>query len=274
MIKKISFLCLSLFTFGFLLPVLFTPTAEARIDIVPQKLVIENRERSADMTVLNLQDITGTFRIELVNFIQDENGVYSEIKTPLNPDFDPTENIRFSPRQFTLEPGGKQKVRISLRRPANLPEGEYRVHIKATRLVEDDERRSETSHNISVISNIGVTIPVIIRHGDTQADAKISAINLRKAPNTKTERAELDLTINRVGTESTIGMIEVLKKQEDSSQEKRIGYIKNMNVFTDIEKRNITIPLSEDLKGSGTLHVRYIDDIQKGRIFDETDMAF
>jgi len=269
MIKKIIPFCFAFVILGF-----FTPIAQARIDIVPQKLVIGNRERNADMTVLNLQDIAGTFRIELVNFTQDENGVYQEIKTPLNANFDPAEFVRFSPRQFTLEAGDRQKIRISLRRPSDLPEGEYRFHIKATRLVENDERRLDNTDSVSVISNIGVTIPVVIRHGDTNATAKISNISLRRAPDTKTERPELDLTIDRMGTESTLGMIEVLLKEENSSKEKRIGYIKNINVFTDIEKRNITIPLSEDLQGKGTLHVRYIDSIHRGKIFDETELQF
>lgn len=58
--------------------------AYARIDILPQKIVMEKRDRNAEFTVLNLLNTTGTFRIEIVNFRQNEQGVYTEIKEPLD----------------------------------------------------------------------------------------------------------------------------------------------------------------------------------------------
>lgn len=242
--------------------------AVARIDIVPQKIIIENRERNGEFTVLNLMDRAGTFRIEIVNFEQNQDGVYQELSAPLSPDFDPQSIARISPRQFMLQEGGRQKIRLSLRKPASLPEGEYRFHVKAIRLMKDNERIQDDPNNINVLANIGVTIPVVIRHGQITSDAKIKNIRLVDAANTQQNKNEIHMDIDRTGNASTIGVLEIFW-QGDGKPSKRIGRITNMNIFPDIDTRHIKLPITEMPSGSGQLMVRYANSIDKGQIFDQ-----
>ncbi len=259
--KKIFFSLILIFSF------IIPSTSQARLDIVPQKVVIEPRERSGEFTVLNLQNIKGTFRIELVSFEQSENGVYKELEVPLNPNFDPEKTIRFSPRQFSLEPGGRQKVRLSVRKPADLAEGEYRFHAKAIRLIQDDEREN-TNDTISVVLNVGVTIPVIVRHGNVTSQAKISNTQLIPAGQEENKQPQLKLDIAREGQASTIGRLEVFW-QPEGGKNKKIGLVSNANVFTEIDTRHFKISLNEMPIGKGTLLVRYSDEVNKGKILDE-----
>ncbi len=241
--------------------------SQARIDITPQKIVIEPRGRSGEFTILNLHDIKGTFRIELIHFEQDENGVYKELAEPLSPDFDPQKIVRFSPRQFSLEPGGRQKVRMSLRKPADLPEGEYRFHAKAIRLVQDDERKN-TDGTVSVVANIGVAIPVVIRHGQVISKAKISSPQFVPASQKENKQPELQLDILREGNASAIGRLEVFW-QAQGEKNKKIGLVSNANVFTEINTRHFKIPLGEMPTGNGNILIRYSDEVNKGKIIDE-----
>ncbi len=245
---------------------------QARIDIVPQKIIIENRDRNGELTVLNLFAIKGTFRIELVSFRQDEDGVYKELSTPLSNNFNPKEIVRFSPRQFTLDAYGRQKIRISLRKPADLPEGEYRFHVKAMRLAQEDEKKQVNSNAVNIITNVGVTIPVIIRHGNTTAKAQLSDLNVVDESQTKTHKPELHLNISREGNASTMGMLEILLRTPNG-EERRIGRITNMNVFTDIAMRKVKVPLYENPKGKGRLIARYFDNKNKKEIFDEATLS-
>ncbi len=246
--------------------VILSPNAHARIDILPQKILIENRERNSELTILNLMDTEGIFRIELVSFKQDENGVYRELENPLDPNFNPAEIVRISPRQFTIEARGRQKVRLSLRKPPNLPEGEYRFHIKAMRFLQNEQRKLE-SDAVSISANIGVTIPAVVRHGKLLGEAEIKNIRIVDAANTKKNQPEMHLEIERLGTASTLGVLEIF--WENNGQSEKIGRIKNMNLFTDINTRNVQIPLSKMPKGKGVFHVRYKDDFKKGHVFDE-----
>ena len=261
--KKLTlfFLCLSLC-------IIPTSVVNARIDIVPQKIVIGSRERGGEIAILNLFNKRGTFRIEMVSFRQNENGIYEELDSPLDPQFDPSKIVRLSPRQFSLAPGGRQTVRLSIRKPADLPEGEYRFHVKAIRLAQDDERRQARQNNVSVIANIGVTIPVIVRHGNTDVSAKLSNPVLVEATRAESKKPELHFQINREGNASSIGLLEVLW-QPQGAEARRIGRITNANVFTDITTRNMKVPLTEMPLGQGQLLIRYADSIQKGKIFDE-----
>jgi len=241
--------------------------AQARIDILPQKIVIGERDRSSELTVLNLSNTTGTFRIELVSFKQNEFGVYEALEAPLNENFNPESIVRLSPRQFTIEPGGRQKVRVSLRKPADLANGEYRFHIKAIRLLQDEELQSEDPEAVSIVANIGVTIPAVVRHGKVSSDAILKNIQLVGPSQTKNNKPELRLEIERSGDASTLGAIEVFWEQGGKSEQ--IGRIKNMNLFTDINRRYVGIPLSMMPSGEGKIHVRYIDDTNKRNVFDE-----
>ncbi|HPF78425.1 MAG TPA: hypothetical protein PLF01_03935 [Alphaproteobacteria bacterium] len=256
----------------FLIGLFVSIPVQARIDIIPQKIIIENRERNGEITILNLFDVKGTFRVELVNFSQNQDGIYQKLQAPLNAAFDPEEIVRVSPRQFTLDPYGRQKIRLSLRKPADLPEGEYRFHVKATRLAQDDERKPENKQSVGVIANIGVTIPVVVRHGNVSATAKIDNVSLVQSTQTKTGKPELHLDITRSGNASTMGVLEVLAEDADG-KDRRIGRITNMNIFTDIDKRTVEVPLYETPGADTRLIVRYYDDKKKGQIYDEASLS-
>lgn len=242
--------------------------AQARIDIVPRKIIIENRERSGELTILNLTNQQSTFRMDLISFSQNENGIYTELESPLNPAFDPSTIVRFSPRQFTLPPGGRQKVRLSLRKPANLPDGEYRFHIKALSIAQPDPNLPS---GVYMHANIGVTIPVVVRHGNTETRATLSDVKLVAPAKTERNRPELHLTINREGTESTIGTLEVFW-QANGQKERKIGNMGNTNVFTEINQRFVEIPLTEMPTGTGKITVRYSKELDEGEIYDEVSL--
>lgn len=207
----------------------------------------------------------------MVHFSQNEKGVYNELDAALNPDFIPEDIVRFSPRQFRIAPGGHQKVRLSLRKPASLPEGEYRFHVKAIRLMSDTDRKLESVDDVSIIANVGVTIPVVVRHGLTDATASLSDVSLKTPEETKNKKPAVDVLVTRQGNASTIGAVEVMW-QPQTGGVRKIGRIKNLNVFTDIERRYVRIPLSEMPSGRGMLKVKYVDAFNQEMIYDEVQL--
>jgi len=262
------------YIFVFLICCIAPSISWAMIDITPQKIVMETRDRSGEFTILNLYKKTGTFRIELLNYEQNENGIYKKLDTPLNPDFNPKRIVRFSPRQFTLPPGGRQKIRLSLRKPSDLPEGEYRFHVKAYRFSQEEEQSTnQSSGSINISTNMGVVIPVVVRHGKTFSDAKIHNASFVDAQQGKAHKKELHLDILREGSASTVGKLEVIWKRENNKKEK-IGEISNANVFTDVEKRNFKIPLLKTPNDNGVVFVRYFDAIKEEKIFDEVVLNY
>ena len=257
--------------FAVVLCAVYALPAEAKIDIVPRRVVIEGRSKSGEITILNLGSKPMGYRIGIINYKQDENGVYTLLNAPLNPVFDPEKYVRLSPRQFTLPVGGRQKIRFSVRVPPDLPQGEYRFHIAANSLAPVDPGPQEKrGASVGLRINLGVSIPVIYRHGALSATAKIEDARWITAQQSEQGANGMLVTIARQGTSSTIGLLEVYWTPAGGTEEK-IGYVVNANVFTDVPRRTVFVPLQSIPQGSGTIRVRYLNDIgaRKGELYDE-----
>jgi len=243
-------------------------SAHARVDIIPHMVVIEGRDRSSEVTIINLSDEVNTYALDILNYRQGNNGAYETLDGPLSPDFDPEKIVRMSPREFTLIARAKQKVRLSLRKPADLPEGEYRFHILAVGREEMPEERVTGEKQVSVKVNVGVAIPVIIRHGDLSATGKLTDFKLVGSTKSPSQKPEFQFTALREGNASTLGRVEVFWSPDGGSANyKSIGFITNFNLFTEITERKGAITLSE-LPTSGQLKIVYSDTESK-KIYDE-----
>lgn len=240
----------------------FAATAAERVDIVPRRIIIQPRERAGEFTLLNRGDTTGTFRIEILSFHQDEYGVYERLTQPLNPVFDPEKVLRLSPRQFTLAPEARQKIRFSIRKPENLPEGEYRFHIRASRMSEYGPPApvNDKASSVGMAMNIGVVIPVIVRHGHVESGASLS--DLAYNPSGQDGNPALAFTLNRTGNASILGTA-VAIWQPAGGQPQQIGSMGNLNVFTENAHRKVSMPLNTPITGSGTIHLTYTNDETK-----------
>jgi len=236
MFKKPIRLALILAAFGaFALGVFaldsYAQSSGGRVDITPQRVVLGPRDRSGEITLLNLGDAPGTIRVSVLNYKQDENGIYETLEHPLNPAFAPEQILRLSPRQFTLPAGGRQTVRFSIRKPADLPEGEYRFHIQAIRLMESGPPKPlpKGEKGAGMIPNFGAAIPVIIRHGQTSAQATLSDLQY-VAMDEKTGKAAIKMDIHRTGNAGILGRAEAMWIPRHR-QARSLGHCKQSECF-------------------------------------------
>lgn len=236
--------------------------AGGRVDITPRRVILSTRERAGEFTLLNRGTENSTIRVSIINYKQDENGVYETLDGPLNPAFDPEEVLRLSPRQFTLPVEGRQKVRFSIRKPADLPAGEYRFHLVAKRLAEFGPAAptGEGEKSITMVPNIGAAIPVIIRHGETSTSVAIT--DARYTPSNPQQKPELSFTLNRTGNASAIGTAKVLWIPQSGSGEE-IGIMTNLNVFTEIDRRFVKVNLKRAPTEPGQFRIVYLNDETK-----------
>lgn len=240
-------------------------SASAQISIYPLKVVMDPRDRSAEVTVLNKTNKPSLYRISLIHYRQKSDGSYEQLDAPLSDNFNPEEIVRYSPRQFMLKADDRQKLRLSLRKPADLPEGEYRFHLLVQRYEAQDADQPKTDKDVAVSMqmNVGVSIPVIVRHGsDLSVNAKITEARYTKSSaNSKNPHAIL-VNVAREGNISAIGNLSVFRDKE------RIAYIDNFNIFTDTDHRVVEMAVADDPRGKGALSVIYKDD--KGNVINET----
>jgi hypothetical protein len=167
--------------------------------------------------------------------------------------------IVFAPRRVTLAPHQPQSVRVSARAPQGLPDGEYRVHLlfraipPARPVSAAQSAEAPKGLSFALIPVYGVTIPVIVRFGNLQAN-----VHLEK----RDGRPAVALDLSRSGSRSTFGEVRVLK----AGVRDPIAIQKSVAVYKEVATRRVTIPVDEAFKGalSGPVTVQYVETYDDG----------
>ncbi len=195
----------------FLLMLVWLPlAARAELMLNPTRVVLANNQRAAQVELINNGSEAATYRISLVNRRMSETGEFSNILTPGPGEQFASDMLSYSPRQITLQPGTAQVVRVMVRKPDGLAEGEYRSHLHFEKLAEASgatsaEGTQAPGQQIGVVLKtlIGASIPVIVRHGPTQATVGLSDLQLQAANGNQAPM--LAFKIERNGNSSVYG---------------------------------------------------------------------
>lgn len=211
--------------------------------VAPPRVILAGRERSAELTLVNTGSAPATYRISFINLRMDEAGSMKEIEQEGEGERFAAAMIRYSPRQVTLEPNVAQTIRLQVRKPADLEEGEYRSHI-LFRAVPDLEKlgggvegqESAEGLQIRLIPVYGVSLPVIVRHGETAVNLRLSDLRIEAGPDGLPALAG---TLHREGNRSAyVGITARLKGSGEV-----IGQVKGLGVYVPNAYRHIGLDL-------------------------------
>ena len=254
--------------------------AASQLMVTPTRIVFSEKIRSASVTIFNNGDAPGTYRISLVNKRMKENGEFENVKEAAQGELFSDKMIRFSPRQVVLEPGKSQIIRLGLRKPSGLVDGEYRSHmlfraipLEAGKSVEQSMRPS-SGVSVSLTAIVGISIPVIIRHGKT--DAEVSIVSAKLVPRqAKEDRPHIVMELERSGNRSVYGgfLAEFIASDGDR---KIVAQVDGVAVYTPGTKRSIKLPViippGVELR-NGNIQVLYRSPMdQGGKVLAQTQI--
>lgn len=193
------------------LAALWAGGAWADLLVYPTRLVFEGNLRASQVELMNKGKEPASYRIQLVNKRMTETGGFVDVTDPAAGEQFADGMLRYSPRQVVLPPGGSQTVRIALRKAADLPEGEYRSHLSfepvadaAANIVANAAKPAPSDGlGVQLRVLVGVSIPIIVRHGSTSANVMIS--DLKFSPAATGRPATLAFTLQRAGNRSAYG---------------------------------------------------------------------
>lgn len=253
--------------------------AQGNLLITPRRVVFEGTKKSQELNLANTGQDTAKYNVSIEQYRMKEDGSFEVITEP-----DPGQNfadkyIRFFPRSVSLGPNEAQVVKMQLTRTEGLAPGEYRSHVyfravpKEIALGEKETLKDSTSLSVKLVPIFGITIPVIIRVGQSTTKASLSGLKLEIINDTI---PRLQLTFNRTGNMSVYGDIQV---EHISPQGKTtlVGTVKGIAVYTPNSLRRFIMEL-EKKKGvnyhAGSLHVTYSSQADpKPEKFCEADLA-
>lgn len=244
------------------------------INLYPRRVILDGRQRIASVGIYNKTANEGDYEVTISNMVMAATGQIYAVEAL--PEGVTTERLsaadqmlRWSPRRVTLLGNEAQTVRIMARPPADLPPGEYRSHFTVVSIPRDfeDGYSIDDAVNGDGVGNdgigvvirprFGISIPVIVRVGDTTLDVSLSDIALVAME----QGPMIGVTINRSGTRSAYGDIIVTMP----GQSQPVAIARGIGVYTELDSRPYLLSLNPEfdqalLVPGAVLKVSYIDD--------------
>lgn len=216
----------------------------ASLMIKPSRAVLDEKNRSVEITLLNNSTSTKEYHIEWDEKVQTISGAYTDIDKSASK-FSASDYIQHSPKKVTIEPGKYQKIKLRLRLPRELADGEYRSHLMM-RVVNDvkkiDLNDNTEGKTMRIVPLLSFSIPIMVRKGNFDSEAKINSI---KVTNNEKNKKQLQVNLAHTGKFSTYGNLIAYAKVGNKPAVK-IGETHNIALFRETQNRIVNIPLQVD----------------------------
>ncbi len=232
----------ALAAFGSLLSA--TPVlAQGDLLVAPTRIILDGR-RGTEVILSNIGSEEATYRIGLELRRMTATGQLIDVEAEDANELEQAalSMIRYAPRRITLPPGQPQAVRIAARPGAELPDGEYRVHM-SFRAIPKPRPVTETPEetqgiSIKLVPIYGVTIPIIVRHGRLQATVAINnpkVVDGARGP-------ELQVVMSRSGESSTYGELRVTRPGSDEP----VFMARGIAIYSELTERSVQFDLTPE----------------------------
>jgi hypothetical protein len=265
----------------------------ANLNISPKRLTFDKAGKTATVYVFNQGSEPVAVNIDLIDRVMTPDGQISPAdEAAQKPDIKPLVDklqsaqsmLLATPRRALLEPGKGQTIRVRVNPAAAeaAAKGEYRSHLTITTIPPKDlgvtaEEAAGTKPNqlsFTIYSVFGISIPVIVRLGDTDVRAAIENPHVAyvDVPAANGEPAKhtpvLDFDLVRKGANSLFGNVEVRAKGKGKDP---IGLARGVGVYTEIDRRAMQIPLTRAPAAGESLEITFTDDdTNPGRVLAQS----
>src|SRR5688500_783290 len=173
------------------------------------------------------------------------------------------EMIRYAPRRVILPPGEPQAIRISARPGAELPDGEYRVHMSFAALpkvrpVSPANDAPAQGISISIVPVYGITMPIIIRKGELEVTGALANPKLEETA----EGTVFAVDISRSGEASLYGDLLVYPQGADEPA----FVARGLGVYPEIDSRHTAFGIAPEQAAAmrGPVRIELREPVQNG----------
>jgi len=188
----------------------------AALELYPHRLFLDERHRSAQVSVFNRSDQPQTYRVTVADAEINRLGDL-ELKSPVQPaegerGYYGADLLRYYPRQMRLAPGEEQVIRVMARFPQSLKEGEYRAYLAVQTMpsAQEEEAFTEPAEDgqtsVEIQTLFAITIPVAITYGRPEASVALQSV---RRVETESGASQLEVAVGRRGERGVYGSLEI-----------------------------------------------------------------
>jgi hypothetical protein len=251
--------------------------AQGNLLLMPRRVIFEGTKRYEELNLANTGTDTARYVISLMHVRMREDGGFEEINQPDSGENFADKFIRFFPHSVTLGPAESQVVKIQLTRINELAPGEYRSHIYFRAIPDkaplgENKPATDSAISIHLIPIFGISIPVIIRVGESITHVNLTDLSVKMAEDTI---PILNMTFRRTGNMSVYGDLSV-DYTSIYGNTSHVGSVKGIAVYTPNQARQFKVTLEKrsDINyRSGKLHIVYSTAVEaRSAKIAETDL--
>jgi P pilus assembly chaperone PapD len=211
--------------------------------LAPTRMFFEGSARSQELTIMNQSDKVQTYRLRLEDRRLKDSGEYDVITDPSEP-ATASSMLRLSVRQIIIPPRSSGTVRVLLRKPVGLPSGENRSHLVVQELPVVNPpapvEGGSSEITVAVTTIFGISIPVIVRTGETSA--RITKVVATRVP--IPDHPELEnvvVNVEATGNRSLFADIRLVSTRQRRAEP--IAVAKSFGVYAPLGTRSVTLSL-------------------------------
>ena len=243
------------------------------VNIFPRRIVMSGSRRVASIGLLNRSQATGEYDIDVSELVMGPDGRLSApevaedqaVVAGLKP---ASPFLIWSPHHVVLRGGHSQVIRVMAHIPADQPAGEYRSHLFVVANTPeppdaDGANAPEKAFTTAITPRFGISLPVILRVGETTLAAGISALAIGQSDGIST----ITLTITRSGSRSAFGDLFVYAPGRKAP----VAQVLGLGIYPEINHRVVrlnvdpTVPPAMLASGAKLTAVYLDDDMNPGK---------
>ena len=238
--------------------------AQGDLLVAPTRLILDDR-RGGEVILSNIGSEEATYRVTLeLRRMTPEGELEAVEEGAANlTERAAMEMIRYAPRRVVLPPGEPQAIRISARPGAELPDGEYRVHMsfaalpKVRPVAPADDAPAE-GFSVRITPIYGITMPIIVRKGQLEVTGGLANPRLEATA----EGTTFAVDIARAGEASLYGDLLVYAPGSDDP----VFLARGLGVYPEIDNRHTTFEVSPEQAAAmrGPVRVELREPVQYG----------
>ncbi len=230
----------------------------ASLMLTPVRVILSGKKRAVSVHVNNMSTDSVRFIASLVTLRKDKNGNFYKPDVESKEEAMIKQMIRFSPKRGIIEGKGRQIVKMMVRKPKDLPPGEYMTFLQLSTDQLTETFANSVSGDIELDIVVQSSFPVIIQHGKVNAEiTPVSLLSVR--PTDGALRPVVNATFSRQGDYSWFGDV-TFYYVSTKGKRKRIGYLPSIAIYKDVPSKSFQVVLDnislEELH-SGTIEVEY-----------------
>mgnify|MGYP000276725056 CR=1 FL=1 len=252
----------------------FINSAQASLLVSPIRVAFEGRERSHEIVLINSSSEVKTYRLAWQEKLALPSGGYKDLTAEETVGYpSASKMLRFSPRQVTLKPNERQIVRLGLRRPKDLADGEYRSHLKLEAFPPKRSKKSDGEMSINLDVLLSYSLPVIVRQGKANPKVEITSKALRFDQHSG--KTMLNVNLTRTGEYSTAGNL-VAYWLGEQGDEQVVARLNNVNIYPEVNQaiKSMAWIAKDFTPSNGKLRIVYEGQQEfNGQVFAEKEFA-